>query len=141
MSLEKLVNRTNMFTEEDIIKDDKNYEGKLVVLKSSYFKEEFRIPENQLVKNCSGFGCDPEKMGRAVYATFINDGERFRTDRSSVLGILKPSVANDLGLCSCGNELNEELVMNALSRKDNDTYICKECENKELEEELKKLNL
>jgi superfamily II helicase len=34
------------------------------------------------------------------------------------------------------NELHEDEVMNALSRKDNDTYICNDCATKEAFEEL-----
>jgi RNA polymerase subunit RPABC4/transcription elongation factor Spt4 len=39
------------------------------------------------------------------------------------------------------NPLHENEVMNPLSRKDNDTYICNECGQKEaLEEYLKLIN-
>lgn len=39
------------------------------------------------------------------------------------------------------NELHENEAMNALSRKDNETYICTQCARREALEELKKLEV
>lgn len=138
--MKKLEEVTEMFTKNDIDSEQGYYDGKIVVLYPSWLNDQHRTPQNQLFVAKGGFGCSPITMGTAVIGEFLIDGEQCRISRGDVMGVLKKSVANELGFCPCGKKLDEELVMNALSRKDNETYICKKCEEKELQEELDKLN-
>ena len=48
-----------------------NIEGKLVVIKPDFFKPEFREAKYQIVLALSGFGCDANKMGNAVYVCLL----------------------------------------------------------------------
>lgn len=143
MTQSKLSQRTEIFTSEDVIQGSRSehYEDKFVVLNIDSLSEKFRTPENQIWLAKGGFGCDPEKMGRAVFANSLADGEHSRWDRGQFLGILKEELVEELGLrdsqptplcptCKT-NYLDKDEVMNALSRKDNQTYICSECATKE----------
>ena len=42
-------------------------EGTLVVIKLDFFKPEFMDAKYQIVLACSGFGCDADKLGTAVF--------------------------------------------------------------------------
>lgn len=141
ITLTKLRARKDLFTSEDIDKSQDNYEGKMIVLYPSFLNEDYKNPQNQLLRGCGGFGCHPEKIGTKVFGTYVIDGVDEVTRRNYVMGVIKNSVANEVGLCPCGNELHEDEVMNALSRVDNETYICKSCEGKELQKELESLGL
>lgn len=75
-----------------------DFEGKILVLPISTFKEEYQKPEFQLVKATGGFGCDPEKMGTAVFVKFLVDGEECRYRRNDFIGVLKEELVQKLGL-------------------------------------------
>lgn len=75
-----------IFTYDDTTKTTENWEGKLVIIKEDYFKEEFRNGLNQLFLAQGGFGCDPKKIGRAVFGKFY-DGEICRVNRENIYGI------------------------------------------------------
>lgn len=66
-------------------------EGKLIILKDKFFKEEYKDAKFQLVLATGGFGCDPSKMGNAIFVTEVhNDNpEHYRIERcnNDVLGI------------------------------------------------------
>ncbi|MBO6302808.1 MAG: DUF3849 domain-containing protein [Ruminiclostridium sp.] len=68
--------------------DHENFEGKLLIIRDTVLKEECRTPENQLFLAESGFGCDPSKVGRKVFGTFLSDGEYTHFDRSDFVGII-----------------------------------------------------
>lgn len=140
MTNEKFEARRTVFTTSDL-SGEQYYDGKLCVLSLNSLKDDYKSPQNQIIKVSGGFGCDPTKIGTKVFGRYIVDGEETALRRSGILGVLKNEVANELGLCPCGKNLHEDEVMNALSRKDNRTYICKSCEGKELQEELDKLEL
>lgn len=38
----------------------------------------------RLFRCCSGFGCNPEAMGRAIFGTWLSDGSQDRIDRGEV---------------------------------------------------------
>jgi hypothetical protein len=138
MPNEKLfANRKEMFTTKDIDKKAGNWEGKIVVLKEKSLKEEYRKPQEQLWLARGGFGCDPEAMGRAVFATALIDGAEARWDCGAFMGVLKDEVVKELGICpKClVKPLHEDEAMNSLSR-DNETLICDECGTKESMEEI-----
>ena len=88
-------NSLNLFTIEHCDKDQSNYEDKVVILSYKSLKEEYWSPENQLWLATGGFGCDPKKIGRAVYATCIADGDRARWDRGQFLGVAKDEMLPD----------------------------------------------
>ena len=58
--------------------------GKTVVLREAYFAPAYRNVDRRFVCN-GGFGCSPTKMGRAVFGTFLADGEEARIDRGDIL--------------------------------------------------------
>ena len=65
---------------------------KVIVLSPKCLKEEYWSPENQLWLATGGFGCEPDKIGRAVYATCLFDGEQTRWNRHNVIGVIKPEL-------------------------------------------------
>lgn len=92
--------KNELYVSEDCVKDSykQNYTGKIMVLKPSFLKEEYRKPQFQLFKAESGFGCDPAKTGRAVFGKYLIDGEKSRCDRSDFIGILKDELVKELEL-------------------------------------------
>lgn len=62
-------------------------EGKVLVLRGSILKKDYRKPEYQLWRATGGFGCSPTAIGRAVFATCLFDGENARWDRQEFIGI------------------------------------------------------
>ncbi len=79
-----------LFTSEQVIPKSylQDYTNKILIIKPSWFKPEYRSPKNQLFLAECGFGCDPSKMGTAVYGQFLIDGERTRIERFDFLGII-----------------------------------------------------
>lgn len=63
-------------------------EGKLVVIKSDYFKPEYRDAKYQIVLATGGFGCDANKMGNAVLVVEVhnNNPECYRQERYNLIG-------------------------------------------------------
>ena len=69
--------------------DDADYTGKLLILKPSVLKDEFKTPDYQLFYAESGFGCSPTAFGRKVFGKFLKDGENTNFNRSDFLGAIK----------------------------------------------------
>lgn len=67
---------------------DQDFEGKVLVMSPDTLKESCWDPRNQLWLGESGFGCDPDARGQAVYATCLWDGEQTRWNRSDFVGVL-----------------------------------------------------
>lgn len=66
-----------------------NYEGKTVVVHKSFYKPEYRSGDRRFAAS-GGFGCDPTKMGRAVFGKLFMDGaaaECIRVDRVYIEGV------------------------------------------------------
>lgn len=63
-------------------------EGKVIVLYEEELSKSYRTLENRLCKATAGFGCKPDTIGRAIFATCLGDGEKARWDRSLVEGWL-----------------------------------------------------
>lgn len=74
---------------ENVIPDSytQNYEDKLLVLKPSALKEEYRHEEFQYFFAECGFGCDPSKGGTKVFGKFLIDGENAAFRRYNFFGI------------------------------------------------------
>lgn len=68
---------------------DIDYTGKVLVLKPSILKDEYKTPEDQLFLAESGFGCTPNARGRKVFGKFLKDGEETNFQRGDFIGILK----------------------------------------------------
>lgn len=64
-----------------------NFEGKVLIIRKSALDVAFQEGDRRF-KARSGFGCNPEAMGRAVFGTFA-DGEAARMDRHDFEGIAK----------------------------------------------------
>lgn len=80
-----------MFDASKCIQTDEpqDYTTKVVVVKSSELAEQYFNGRDQIYLATSGFGCEPDKIGRAVFATCLGDGVKVRWDRSQILGVLK----------------------------------------------------
>ena len=74
----------------DSIYDFDDLAGRVLVLKPEVLKDEYKTPESQLFKAERGFGCNPRASGRAVFGTFMVDGEQARFSRQDFLGVIKP---------------------------------------------------
>lgn len=80
----------NLFSREHCFeKVNDIFEDRVIVLSPNALKEEYWTPENQLWLATGGFGCYPDKSGRAVYATSLFDGEKTRWNREDVIGAIK----------------------------------------------------
>lgn len=76
-----------LFDENDYrqLEEGETYENKFVILRPEYFRPEFRSAKNQLFLAEGGFGCDPTKIGRAVFGKFWD--EAVRINRDDILGV------------------------------------------------------
>lgn len=80
-------------TDEDVYRE--NLEGRYVILKEEFFKPEFMDEKYQIVLCTGGFGCDPTKLGNAIFVRELNsESETYRLDRCSkdILGFAKDSI-------------------------------------------------
>lgn len=67
-----------------------NLENRYVILKTEFFKSEYQNEKYQLVLAKGGFGCDPNKIGNAIFvAEIFENGESYRIDRCdhNILGL------------------------------------------------------
>lgn len=69
------------------IANDKEYAEKLLIIKPSILKDEFRKPFFQYFYAMSGFGCYPDKLGGKVFGKFLADGGNGQFRRSDFLGV------------------------------------------------------
>lgn len=67
------------------LEDGETYEGKFVIIAPEFFKPEFRSAKYQLFLAKGGFGCDPSKMGNAVFGNDCE--EQYRQERYNILGV------------------------------------------------------
>ena len=69
------------------IAEDKEYAGKLLILRPEALKEEYRKPFFQYFYAQSGFGCYADKLGGKIYGKFLVDGEETHFRRNDFLGV------------------------------------------------------
>ena len=87
-----------MYTIHDCTNEDvycENLEGRYVILKEEFFKPEFRDEKYQIVLCTGGFGCDPTKLGNAIFVRELNsEPETYRLERCNkdILGFAKDSI-------------------------------------------------
>lgn len=67
------------------LEEGETYEGKFVIIDESWFKPQFRDAKYQLFYAVAGFGCDPSKMGNAVFGADCE--ESYRQERYNILGV------------------------------------------------------
>lgn len=78
---------TTVFSAEDYrkLEDGETYENKFVIINPEFFKPEYKSAKYQLFYAVGGFGCDPSKMGNAVFGADYS--ERYRQERYNILGV------------------------------------------------------
>ncbi|MBP5581500.1 MAG: hypothetical protein J6X85_06920, partial [Ruminococcus sp.] len=69
------------------IAEDKEYAGKLLILKPEALKEEYRKPFFQYFYAQSGFGCYADRLGGKIFGKFLVDGEETHFRRNDFLGV------------------------------------------------------
>lgn len=69
--------------------DEPNYEDRLIILKPSSLKDEYKAPEYQLFFARGGFGCDPNLRGTVVSGHFLIDDEYAQFRRADFIGVIK----------------------------------------------------
>lgn len=84
-----------LFDEKDYepLKEGETYEGKFVIIAPKYFRPEYRSAKYQLFHAEGGFGCDPSKMGNAVFGRDCE--EMYRQERYNILGVAKESAIRE----------------------------------------------
>lgn len=87
--------KLNLFTAEHCDSEKSDFTDKVVVINHKCLKEEYWSPENQLWLATGGFGCEPNKIGRAVYSTCLMDNDKNRWDRSDILGVIRDEYLPD----------------------------------------------
>ena len=88
--IQKMYAELNLFSGKHIVQSDEpqDYTNKLLILRDTSLKEEYRTPENQLFFAIGGFGCSPTASGRKVFGHFLSDGERAEFCRHDFYGII-----------------------------------------------------
>lgn len=84
-----------LFGERDYepLKEGETYEGKFVIISPDYFKPEYRCAKYQLFHAEGGFGCDPSKLGNAVFGRDCE--ETYRQERYNILGVAKEAAIRE----------------------------------------------
>lgn len=82
---------------DELIQDDctpifweDSIENKVVVVKGSFLRPEFRHAANQLMLCTGGFGSQPHARGRTCYCISLYDGKQTSFYRSDILGTIEP---------------------------------------------------
>ena len=88
--IRKMYAELNLFSVEHIVRSDEtqDYTNKLLILRDTSLKEEYRTPENQLFFATGGFGCSPTASGRKVFGQFLSDGEKTHFYREDFIGVI-----------------------------------------------------
>lgn len=66
-----------------------DYTGRILVLKPSILKDEYKTPDYQLFLAEGGFGCSANARGRKIFGQFLLDGEKTHYQRSDFIGAIK----------------------------------------------------
>ena len=79
--------KLKLLSRDECIADDNEYAGKLLIIKPTSLKEEFRQPYFQYFYATSGFGCYADKLGGKVFGKILADGEECYFYRSDFIGV------------------------------------------------------
>lgn len=84
-----------LFGEDDYrpLEEGETYENKFVIINPDFFKDEFKEAKYQLYYAIGGFGCDPTKIGNAVFGR--DYGESYRQERYNILGVATDKAIED----------------------------------------------
>lgn len=74
---------------------DEDFQGRVLVLKPTILKDEYKTPDFQLFLAEGGFGCSPTARGRKIYGQFLKDGEEIHYECQDFLGVLKDEHLSD----------------------------------------------
>lgn len=76
-------------TVDDCVKGglDKSIEGQIVIIKASCLSPEYRIASHQIKLATSGFGCQPDSRGSAVFCTDLYSGKQSRFEKYDIVGV------------------------------------------------------
>lgn len=112
---------TTPLTKKDCtpITADDNINGKIVVIKQTALRQEYRISTHQLKLCTGGFGASPRSRGSACFCVDLYTGESSRFERSDILGTMAeaqlPKWA-ELGLDKYRNEKRQKSYKNKEER-------------------------
>lgn len=81
-----------LFTEQDVLPDSdtRNLAGELIVVEADFLEPGRDNRNYQVALALSGFGCNPEGHGRAVFSAFLWNNKVDRVNRPRIIGILQP---------------------------------------------------
>lgn len=81
---------TTPLTKKDCIPitADDNINGKIVVIKQTALRQEYRISTHQLKLCTGGFGASPRSRGSACFCVDLYTGDSARFERSDILGTM-----------------------------------------------------
>ena len=79
--------KLKLLDKNNCVSNDDNYAEKLLILRATSLREEFRQPYFQYFYAMSGFGCHPDKLGGKVYGKFLADGEDCQFRRNDFIGV------------------------------------------------------
>lgn len=87
----------NLFDNKHCVEEAwrQDFTGKVLVIKGSVLKDQFKRPEEQLFFANGGFGCRPDSRGNKVYGEFLSDGEKTHFLRSDFFGPIKDEFLPD----------------------------------------------
>ncbi|MFI3228522.1 MAG: DUF3849 domain-containing protein [Clostridia bacterium] len=72
-----------------------DFTGKVIAVKPQSLAEKYLNVQDQIYLATSGFGCEPDKIGRAVFTICLGDGEKVRWNRDQILGVVKDEFIPD----------------------------------------------
>lgn len=114
--VQRMYAELNLFDGRHILQSDEpqDYTNKLLILRDTSLKEEYRTQENQLFFATGGFGCSPTASGRKVFGHFLSDGEKAEFCRQDFIGI-----ASDEHIPDWAREKLEQLTVECEQSQDN----------------------
>lgn len=74
----------------DPISSEDSIENKVVAIKGSVLRPEFRYANHQLMLCTGGFGAQANARGRTCYCISLYDGRKTSFYRSDILGVIEP---------------------------------------------------
>lgn len=69
--------------------NERDYTGKIVVIRPDILKDEYKSPDYQLFLVKGGNGARENSIGRKVFGEFLKDGESTHYFRDEIIGVLK----------------------------------------------------
>ena len=67
--------------------EGQDFTGKILLIRAAHLAPIYQNGDRRFHAT-GGFGCSPTSIGRAVFGTFLVDGEHARMDRANFEGVL-----------------------------------------------------